>query len=77
MSETFRVEPRPESYCAEWVAVRWDGAETFPAVKRLVRNTPWVVQLHLDDPSGPSAVLTQIHPTGVESWRLAAGEIMV
>lgn len=77
MSETIRVEPRPDSYTNEWAAVRWTGPESFPAIKRLLRNTPWVVQLHLDDPKGPAAVLTQIHPTGVESWRLYEGEWMI
>jgi hypothetical protein len=77
MSYQFLVTPKPDAYVNEWVALEWVGPESFAGVKRLIAKSPWVVQLYLDDPKGPSAILTQVHPSGVETWRLGEGDFLV
>ncbi len=64
------VEPKPDSYVTEWEAVQFDPTG-FGRIKRLMRNSPWTVQLLVD---GPTVVLMQIHNGTVERWELNLGD---
>ncbi len=74
MSVSYAVVPMPGSYVNEWVALWYGGPEDFGSVKRILKGTPWVAQLDL---SIGSAVVTRVHPAGVEQWTLEIGSWLV
>lgn len=76
MSSTLLAIPKPESYVTEWSAVQNDGPESFGAMRKLVRHTPWVVQMVLDD-DGVTYLFTQTTPTGLVQWPVKIGEWLV
>ena len=70
------VEPKPGSYVLEWEAVQVCGADCFPAVRRLLKGSPWVAQLNLTD-HGAEVVVSQVTPTGIDQWHVQPGEWVV
>lgn len=70
------VTPRPGSRVLEWEAVQVCGADCFPAVRRLLKGSPWVAQLNLTD-KGAVVVVSQVTPTGIDQWGIEPGEWIV
>jgi hypothetical protein len=70
------VEPKQGSYVTEWEAVQVCGADCFPAVRRLLKGSPWVAQLILTD-KGAHITVTQMTPMGMDHWNVMPGEWVV
>lgn len=68
--------PKPDAYVIEWEAIQIRGAEDFLALRRLVKNSPWAVQMVLEL-DGTHLVFTTMHPTGLEQWTMKASDWVV
>lgn len=73
---TVKVTPKPESYVTEWEAVQITGSASHGAIRRLTKNTPWNVQMTLDEDS-MAFVFTQVVGGSVEQWRAEVGSWVV
>lgn len=70
------VEPKDGSYVTEWEAVQVCGADCYPAVRKLLRGSPWVAQIDLG--SGAAAVICSMAtPVGLTQERLEPGDWLV
>lgn len=71
---TVQALPRPDSYVLDWEAVNITGPGDLNTIKRLTRNTGWIVQLDLDK---EAFVFTLPHPSGIEQWTAHPGDWVV
>ena len=69
--------PKPDSYVTEWEAVQVGGAEDFATLRRLVKNSPWAVQMVLGQDDMVDYVFTTMHPTGMEQWTMKVTDWVV
>jgi hypothetical protein len=69
------VEPKPGSYVTEWEAVQVDVSD-FAGIKRIMRGSPWLVQIVLDD-DGAHVLCTQIQNGQIEKWVSRSGDWIV
>lgn len=74
---TVQAIPKPDSYVVEWAAVQVCGAEDHYAVRRLCRNSPWQVQIVLEENDQVTFLFTQVTATGLEQWPLTCGSWVV
>lgn len=70
------VEPKPGSYVTEWEAVQINIPGGLPSLKKLLRLSPWMVQVDLGE-DDPKVVFTQITNGQIERWELNHGEWVV
>lgn len=71
------VYPRPGSYVNEWAAVQITGAESYSAVKILMKHSPWVVQMNLGADDQAEFLFTAQHAGVIEQWKQTAGDWVV
>ena len=67
---TVQALPKPDAYVNDWEALQIIGAEEFGALRRLVKNSPWAVQMVLEREDAVMFVFTTMHPTGMEQWTM-------
>ena len=46
---TVEAIPKPGSYVIEWQAVQVEGAESYGAIRVLMKHSPWIVQMKLTE----------------------------
>lgn len=74
---TVQALPKPDSYVIEWEAIQIKGAEDYVPLRRLMKNSPWAVQIVLEEGDAVAFLFTTMHPTGVEQWNMGASEWVV
>lgn len=71
---TVQAHPKPDSYCNEWVALKYDAVEGILPAKKLLKGTPWSLYLVVGDSNAdPYLVLNNGH----EVWAVHHGEWIV
>lgn len=74
---TVQALPKPDSYVTEWEAIQVNGAGEFASLRRLVKNSPWAVQIVLEIDDAVKFLFTTMHPTGVEQWAMGVNDWVV
>lgn len=74
---TVQALPKPDSYVIEWEALQIKGADDFPTLRRMAKNSPWAVQVVLEREDQVVFVFTTMHPTGVEQWTMTLNSWVV
>lgn len=69
-----QVEPHSDSYTVEWLALQVNGPDDFPTVRRLVKNSPWIASLVIDE---NLVAFTQLQAGNLEQWKVSFGEWVV
>lgn len=71
--------PNPDSYVLEWEAIQLAGdGSNLSAVKRMLKNSPWVGQMDVLETGILKFVFTRTHGGGgVEQWKLDADDWIV
>lgn len=74
---TVRANPKEDSYVIEWAAIQIKGAEDHLSIKRLCRNTPWAVQIVLEENDEVTFLFTQVQSGIIEQWPVKVGDWVV
>lgn len=57
--------PKPDSYCTEWIALKFNAAEGVFPVKKMMKGSPWSIHIVLGDTADPYIVATSTYETVV------------
>lgn len=56
-----QVTPKPESYCTEWTALKFNAVEGMAAAKKLLKGSPWSLYIVVGDTVDPYLVFQDGH----------------
>jgi hypothetical protein len=75
---TIRAIPKPQSYVTEWEAIQITGStDDLVILRRLVKNTPWLLQIVLLANDAMTFMFTRTHSAGMEQWTVGLGDWVV